>query len=538
MKRTSRIAFLIFLIPVCLSAQIAPGKYFVAFADKNNNPFSISNPSAYLSPRALNRRAIQNISINSTDLPVTPSYVTTVAAQGATILNKTKWLNGVIIQTNDTNIVNAIRLLPFVSGIKSIPHHARNVSEIPRSKDKFENITLTKNRSAVSTSSDYGGAWNQLSMLHGDFLHDAGFRGAGMLIAVLDAGFIKADSLAVFDSLRANNRIVATRDFVDGDTMVYDHHWHGTSVLSCMAANLPGTMIGTAPDASYILLRTEDAATEFIIEEYNWACGAEFADSAGADVFNSSLGYTTFDDSLYNHTYADMNGDSAIATQAADIAASKGILVVNSAGNSGGNSWNFIGAPADADSILAIGAVDSLGVYASFSSRGPSFDGRVKPDVCAQGSASFVAYTDGSFGPGSGTSFASPIMAGMAACLWQSCSSYSNMQILRAIQISADHFLMPDTLYGYGIPDFSIACLILNGNTNVRDDLIISLYPNPFTENCIINFYSSIRQSIHTEVFDILGKKVLDNYLWIPAIDKYQLVIDANELPQKGMYVL
>jgi subtilisin family serine protease len=375
-------------------------------------------------------------------------------------------------------------------------------------------------------------------MLHGDYLHDDGFRGTGMLIAVLDAGFQGADTIIALDSIRTTNRIIATRDFVDGDTLVYDHHNHGTHVLSCMAANLPGTMIGTAPDASFILLRTEDTGSEYLIEEYEWSCGAEFADSVGTDVINSSLGYTTFDSPLYNHTYADMNGDSAIATQAADIAASKGILVVVSAGNSGGGPWNFIGSPADGDSVLAVGGVDSSGVSVSFSSRGPSSDGRVKPNVCAQAFQSFIAYNNGSFGPGSGTSFAAPITAGMAACLWQSCSSYSNMQILHAIEISADHYFTPDTLYGYGIPDFSLACLILNGNTHVRDDLIISLYPNPFTDNCIINFYSSIRQNIHAEVFDIIGKKILEQDIRLPAIEKYQFVIPADALPQKGAYIL
>ncbi|HLG34878.1 MAG TPA: S8 family serine peptidase, partial [Bacteroidia bacterium] len=403
-----RFSFPVFLFPVFVFAQVAPDKYFVSFTDKLNNPYSVSNPSAFLSARALQRRSNQNISINITDLPVTPSYVDTIIAHGAAVLNVTKWLNGVIIQTTDTNVLNSIEALPFVSAIKSLLPQPDVLPKAFEHRDKFEKINLTKSPSAVAGNPTYGGAWNQLEMLHADFLHSSGFFGTGKWIAVLDAGFEGADTIPAFANLHANNRVIAVRDFVDGDTIVYAHHYHGTAVLSCMAADVPGDMVGTAPAASYLLLRTEDAATEFIIEEYNWSCGAEFADSLGADVINSSLGYTTFDDPQYDHSYPDMNGDSAIVTQAADIAASKGMLVIVSAGNSGGSPWHFIGSPADADSALAVGAVDSFGVSVAFSSRGPSSDGRVKPNVCAQGLDAFVAIPDGSYVYGSGTSFASP----------------------------------------------------------------------------------------------------------------------------------
>src|SRR5258706_324851 len=277
-----------------------------------------------------------------------------------------------------------------------------------RFTDKNEEMAAEK-MLATESAGEYVPALHQLQMINGDFLHSLGYRGKGMLIAVMDAGFNNANTIPVFQDLIADNRILATHDFVQGDSNVYGHHFHGTAVLSCMAAHLPGYMIGTAPDAEYILLRTEDAATEYIIEEYNWACGAEYADSAGADVFNTSLGYTTFDDPLYNHTYADMNGDSAVITIAADIAASKGILVVNSAGNSGGGPWNYIGAPADGDSVLTVGGVDSLKVIYARSSHGPSFDGRVKPNACAQGLNAYLDFANAAFGYGSGTSFASKV---------------------------------------------------------------------------------------------------------------------------------
>jgi hypothetical protein len=305
-----------------------------------------------------------------------------------------------------------------------------------------------------------------------------------------------------------------------------------------MAADVPGDMIGTAPDASYILVRTEDAPTEYIIEEYNWACGAEFADSLGADIINSSLGYTTFDDPLYNHTYADMNGDSAIATRAADIAASKGILVVNSAGNSGSSPWHFIGAAADGDSVLAVGAVDSMGVIAGFSSRGPSSDGRIKPNVCSQGVDAFVSIPDGSYVHGSGTSFASPIMAGAAACFWQSCSGYSNMQIQYAIEASASQYFNPDSLYGYGIPNFQLACIILRNLYPLSEDDILTLYPNPFSEACFVQYYKPHSGTIHAEVFDIIGQKVLDNLFTAHGQSLFNFTIDAADLQGKGAYIL
>jgi subtilisin family serine protease len=356
-----------------------------------------------------------------------------------------------------------------------------------------------------------------------------------MLIAVLDAGFIGANTIPVFQNMINENRLLATHDFVEGDSNVFAHSSHGTSVLSCMAAQLPGSMIGTAPDASYILLRTEDAGSEFIVEEYNWASGAEYADSAGADVFNTSLGYTTFNDPLYNHTYADMNGDSTVITIAADIAASKGILVVNSAGNSGGTPWNYIGAPADGDSVLTVGAVDSHEVIANFSSHGPSFDGRVKPNVCTQGSGTFLAFDNGTFGYSGGTSFSSPIMAGAAACLWQARPGSNNMQIFHAIEQSADRYNHPDTLYGYGIPDLMRAWTLLNGAQPPSEDAVLNVYPNPFSTAFSITFYTPQTSSIRLEIFDAAGKKVYDRQ---NTAGRYYQSISINNSFAKGVYFL
>ena len=525
---------LFFFIPLLSSSQIAPGKYFVAFTDKNNTPYSVSQPLNFLSQRAINRRNAQNIIITTQDLPVNPFYVDSVIAHGAAVLNKTKWLNGVVIQTLDTNVLNSIETLPFVSGVKSLPVYNTSQAKKFSFIEKMEQITAAKMPSTESADA-YGPALHQLQMLNGDFLHSLGYTGNGMLIAVMDAGFIGVNNIATFQELFADNRILATHDFVEGDDNVYGHHSHGTTVLSCMAAKLPGYMIGTAPDAEYILLRSEDVAGEYIVEEYNWASAAEYADSAGADVFNTSLGYTTFNDPLYNHTYADMNGDSAVITIAADIAASKGILVVNSAGNDGQGTWHYIGAPADGDSVLTVGGVDAQEAIYNASSFGPSSDGRVKPNVCAQGLNAYLGFDNGNFGYGSGTSFASPIMAGTAACLWQAFPSLSNMQIFHAIEQSADRYHNPHNQYGYGIPDMRLAWTLLSGNQPPSEDIIINLYPNPFTTSFTLSFYTPQAGSVLVEIFDMTGKKILD--MQNAEARYYQSVNIDNDLAV-GVYVL
>jgi subtilisin family serine protease len=311
--------------------------------------------------------------------------------------------------------------------------------------------------------SDYGDAYNQLEMLGGNKLHREGYTGEGMTIAVIDAGFYKVDELAVFSDLQ--NQILSTYDFVDGNSNVYDDHTHGMMVLSTMGGK--GEMTGTAPEANYILLRTEDVFSENLIEEYMWVCAAEYADSAGADIINSSLGYTTFDDALQNHTYEDMDGETAPISIGAGIAFSKGIIVVNSAGNSGNSSWNFIGAPADNFDVLSVGAVDENEEFASFSSYGPNADGALKPNVVAQGKNTVIISSSDTVRTGSGTSFSSPITAGMVACLWGAQPNQTPETVKDAIYKSADRYLNPDNQFGYGVPDYFSAYQILASNLTI-----------------------------------------------------------------------
>ena len=307
-------------------------------------------------------------------------------------------------------------------------------------------------------------------MLNGDILHRMGYDGTGMLVAVLDGGFSNVDIMPFFDTLRATNRILEGRDLVDNDDYVYESSSHGSHVLSTMAANLPGMLVGTAPGATYVCIKTEDVRSELRIEEDNWVAGAEYADSLGVDVINSSLGYTTFNIKSMSHEYKDLDGNTSRATIGADIAASKGMLVVVSAGNEGNGRWKYVGAPADADSVMAVGALDRDGDRVKFSSQGPTADGRVKPSVMARGGKSVVgslySYEVDSV---DGTSFASPIMAGMVTSLWQAFPNKTNMEIIRAIEKSADRYDSPDKKHGHGTPDFYKAYRLLQGESQVKN---------------------------------------------------------------------
>lgn len=459
------------LITLNLSGQVSPNKYWIRFTDKNNSPYSIENPEQFLTQRAIDRRIAQDIDIVENDLPVIQSYIDAVAGAGATVLTVSKWMNSVTVYTTNPAVITTIEGFSFVLSTQKI---AEDPDSNSFTKPFFKNETIEKpnntqamNQTKSGQSFDYGSAFNQINMLNGIGLHDLGFDGTGMVIAVLDAGFLNADNLAAFDSLWMNGQILGTKDFVSpASPNIFGSHSHGTHVLSTIGTNLPGQMVGTAPHADFWLLRSEDAATEYLIEELNWVSAAEFADSVGADVINSSLIYTTFNNSAQDHTYADMDGNTTPITIGADMAASKGILVVNAAGNDGNNSWYYMGAPADGDSVFTIGAVNSSGNTVSFSSHGPTADGQTKPDVVAQGSGTYiVSASTGNVTTGSGTSYASPITAGMVTCLWSAFPDRKNTEIMQAIRESASQYATPDENLGFGIPDYMAAYDLLDAAT-------------------------------------------------------------------------
>ena len=517
MRKLYILFFLILLPGVMLFAQDKT-LYVVKLADKANSPYTISDPSAYLSPRAIERRLSQRIPINETDLPVSPAYLQQIQQEGVEIIYQSKWLNTLIVSIENESMLYRIATKPF---IKSIYKDTRLFEKSGSVKPFFENETMHKSVSSntlkkgntVSGSLNYGASLNQASMLAVDQLHSLGYLGQGFTIAVIDAGFNSANVMAAFDSLRAGNRILGTRDFVEPGNNVYKNtiNPHGTYVLSTMAGWLPGQLIGTAPRANYWLLRSEDGNAEYLMEEYYWVNAAEFADSVGVDIINSSLGYTTFDNPAENHTYADMDGNTTVITRGADLAAARGIMVVNSAGNSGGTSWQYISAPADGDSVLSIGAVDASGVYAYFSSTGPTYDGRIKPDISAQGSASVVADIPSGIKLGSGTSFSSPIMAGAIACLWQANPSFSAQEIIQALKQSASLASQPNNLMGWGIPDFMVASSKLTSAIFQESDPIngISAYPNPIlNDQLMVELDLKNPETIDVRIFNAFGREV------------------------------
>ncbi len=504
---------LFILIFSSLSAQIAPDKYYVQFTDKDNSPYAINNPEEFLTQRALDRRAKYSIEISEQDLPVNPQYIQGVTDAGASILVPTKWLNGVTIFTTEQSVLDAINALPYVESVSKMQDMYNPIKKAYFENEEYGENALGNEKSSQKISSyDYGFAANQIEQLNGTLLHDQGFKGEGMVIAVLDAGYDVVKTHQLFDSLWANNQILGSMDFVDRDTNnVYAHHYHGRMVLSCMGANVEGLMVGTAPKASYWLLRSEDGATENIIEEYNWVSAAEFADSVGADVINSSLGYIDFDNPFWDHYYEDMDGMTAVATIGADIAADKGILVVNSAGNSGGGPFPWIGAPADGFNVFTIGAVDGSGNRVSFSSIGPTYDGRTKPVLMAQGSGAAIADDSQGVQFGSGTSFSSPIMAGMSACLMEAFPDKTPYEIIESLKDSGDNASSPDNENGWGIPDFMAAystLTIITNNEEGHSDLV-NVLPNPFSDELIIRVVDKTARNIDLKIMDINGRQIV-----------------------------
>ncbi|WP_121357390.1 S8 family serine peptidase [Flavisolibacter nicotianae] len=459
--------FLVSLLILTAAASNAQsyGRYIVRFKNKATTPYAIANPLPYLSQRAIDRRTTYNIAIDSTDLPVTSRYIDSVRLAGAvTILNVSRWLNQVSIQTNDAAALAKIASFAFVE--RTAPIAAKRVGDSGKEgiqAKRFSNRKLKKARHFKPAADyfNYGSSFPQIHIHNGEFLHNIGLRGQGMVIGMIDAGFYHYTTLKAFDSVNQNGQVLGVYDFVAKDNSVIEDHTHGMQCFSVIAANVPGQFVGSAPKAGFYLFRSEDAASEYPIEEHNWVCAAERVDSAGGDVISSSLGYNTFDDASFNHTYADLNGNTTMAAIGADLAAKKGILVLNSAGNEGAGSWGKIVTPADGDSVLAVGAVSASGIPGSFSSRGPSADGQVKPDVASVGVNAVVQTASNTIGTNNGTSFSCPNMAGLATCLWQGFREFNNMRIVKAIQQAGDRVTTPNDTTGYGIPDMVKATLLL-----------------------------------------------------------------------------
>jgi subtilisin family serine protease len=490
-------AYLLLLLILISAATIDAkpiGKiYWIDFDSKLNTPFSINQPSAFLSQRAIERRIRQNIAIDSTDLPVNPVYIDSLQKIGFTVIFTSKWMNGALITPIDS--------LPIAT--QSLPSFVKNIE---LRIDKTLKSSSTKFSTDSSTISYYGNSQLQVAMMNGEWLHHFSM-GEGIHIAVIDAGFANVDKIQAFDHLRERDGILGTFDFVDPGNNVYAEHAHGTMVLSLMASLNEGMMVGTAPKASYWLLRSEDSNSEYPVEEDYWIVAAEFADSVGCDVINTSLGYSTFDNPQYNHNYEQFNGKTLRISQAANLAVDKGLVVVCSAGNSGNDDWGHIVAPSEAEKVLSVAAVDETELVTGFSSRGFEGNSPMKPDVAAMGKGVSILNKNGEIVTGSGTSFSSPIVAGMAACLSALHPELPGSEIIEMIRRASNRYPNHSIEYGYGIPDFSKlvdTSAIETTSSQLAENQII-LYPNPFTSNIYLTPPIGYN---HIDILSVEGRKV------------------------------
>lgn len=503
---------------------------WVYLTDKQNVSAALADPITILTQKAVDRKNAHGVVIDLRDVPVNENYISQLKAQtGILVLAKSKWFNAVHVRGTETDI-NALSGLSFVSSI-DFANKSLNASKSAQQKkeSKFQEIF---------TSFNYGNALNQIQMFNGDQLHLADYTGTGITIAVLDAAFPKVNSMSSFQRLRNAGHIMGTYDFVNRDDDVYinrigDATNHGTLVLSTMAGYIESQYVGTAPDASYYLFINEDGLNENPVEESYWVEAAERADSLGVDVINSSLGYGSFyDNTNYNYSASDFDGNTAFITKGANIAFEKGMLIVNSAGNEGNELvYKGVNAPADSPNVFTLGAVDANGNYASFSSIGSAIQPTQKPDVVAQGEASFVINQNDVIGTANGTSFSSPIMAGGIACLWQALPNKTNAEIMQLVRESASQYNAPDYYLGYGIPDLQLAlnnAIIADGNSNESKN--ITLFPNPTKELIYFRLPSDIGD-VQVSIFDILGKRVLDQ-----SISEVSNQIDMSTF-SKGIYI-
>jgi serine protease AprX len=553
MRKKYLFLLLVTFFSLHVSAQFT--KYIVRFKDKTGTPFSINDPSKFLSSKAIERRAKQNIAITETDLPVVPSYIDSInSISNVTVLDISKWFNQVCIATTDSTALSKINNFSFVLKTEPLkrsydPHvSGRNESPNLVTRNKFneeiKDVTSPQSPPIPGNFYSYGDSYDQIHIHNGEYLHNQGFRGQGMLIAILDAGFYHYKSLPAFDSVNVNNQVIDTYDFVANKTSVDEEFYHGMMCFSVIAGNIPGELAGSCPDANFLLYRSEDVASESPVEEQYWIAATERADSAGADIISTSLGYNLFDNPVFDYSYADMNGHTTIIAKAATLAARKGMIVLAAAGNEGSNSWHYIITPADADSIVSVGAVDRSGAFANFSSYGPSSDGRVKPTAASVGSGTALSSTTGPIQVGYGTSFATPNLAGLVTCLWQAFPEFTNMQIIEAIKKSSSIYSNPNDRIGYGIPDFKKAFDDLSQQrasknaATILGNQFIKVYPNPFKNNFTVAIKPQATSTATFKLYDASGKLYFSKQVSLQQGVIQSISFDQMQTLQKGIYIL
>lgn len=502
-----------FFASITLFAQT--NSYIIYLANKQGTLGTLDNPTTYLSSRSIEKKALQHISLDSTDLPVSKNYIDLLKNEGAEIVYPSKWLNAVCIKATPS-IYAAILALPWVKN--SAPMY--KVSGPPNTQ------TITNASQNINYATNYSDFLGITQM------HDAGIKGSGILIAITDAGFPGVDTLTAFKHLWTNNQLVYSYDVADNESNVFNDDNHGTYMLSILAGDASNYK-SIVPDANYVLLRTEVAATESKLEEYNWLRAAEIADSCGVDIISVSLSYTTYDNASDSYTYADMNGSTSIIARAADMAYEKGMLVVCSAGNDGAKTWKYIGTPADAHNVLAVGSVDANNTKSNFSSYGPSADGRIKPDICALGTGIYCIKPDGTLFVTGGTSLATPMIAGILAGIKQSYPTVSNDVLKSLLLQSCDNFSHPTNLKGYGVPYYPNTFAYTSVYSQDSKFLIA---PNPYQSGKLILKVPESDDEYFIEIFDNQGKLLFNQ-----SIIALNNLIELNEFVKtfsQGIYFI
>lgn len=436
----------------------------VYLKDKGNHSFSVSQPEKFLSKRSIERKFRQNVLIDSLDFPVSKEYLGSMEKTGGKIVSKSKWFNTCVIQLKDSAAIDRIKSFSFVDSVKYVWRG------LPA--DRFFSKRPRLKRIRCEDEPDFhryfGFTEEQFRVHNAEAMLQSGFQGKGIHIGVIDAGFTNCDVIPYFEGVR----IFGYKDFVPTGN-IFSANDHGTKVLSTMAVSQPDLIMGSAPQANYWLFRSEDSKTEFPVEEDFWVAAVEYADSVGVDLVNTSLGYNDFDDKTLNYTHPQLDGKTSLMTSAADKAFEKGMVLISSAGNEGRKPWGKITVPADAENILAIGAIRMDSVIATFSSVGPTADGRIKPDLVSVGFGTITIGSDGTIGMTNGTSLASPFMAGLIASLWSINPRLNRSELVDIVKRSSHRYTHPDTIYGYGIPDFGKAMKQVLKTLNTFDKKMI-----------------------------------------------------------------
>lgn len=523
----------------CLFSVVGQHVFLVTLTAKDSS-YSVNRPQDFLSEKAIARRQKFSISITENDFPVSDSVLQAFRLRGYEILAKSKWLNAVAIKAPSKREDDVLRQLRGVAAVKYLGENKpiRKQSQSPIDINEMLQVLDAKveTKQHLADTNPYGKAWNQVQLLQVHKLHQLGFNGKNICVAVLDAGFKNANRLSIFKSLFEENRVLATVDFVQKDSMVFEDDDHGMAVLSCMAGSQKGEFVGTAPQASYVLLRSEYALTEMPIEEMYWAEAIEYADSLGADIVNSSLGYNEFDDADFNYSYKELTGKKAIVSRAASLAVSKGMVVVVSAGNEGDEEWRYVSVPADAAEVITVGGVSPEGYHAAFSSVGPTSDKRIKPDLAAQGDNVWVASSHGVLYQGDGTSYACPLLTGAIACLLQAHPDKTPLEIMNALHQSGNRYDKPDIYTGYGIPDVELAHQLLLAD----DNQLVSLRDARFLGDKKIHIVVSVSQpaKVTVHIRNDLNQQVMQEEVMLKRKGTYRLSLKKTKKLPKGTYSL